>query len=177
MGYAIRLARGDEAELIGWIENEAGRIYARAGLPDDLPGLALEVIEAAIREQMVWVAVDSSDRPVGFALCWVRPGALHLRELDVLPDHMRRGLGRRLVEVVRERAAELGLERVTLTTFRDVEWNAALYRRLGFETIERGDMPGWLREIRDVEDRSELRRWPRVAMAIASRGRDPVEGA
>jgi GNAT superfamily N-acetyltransferase len=161
----IRLARPEEATELGRIEDEAGRIYASAGLPPDLEGLGRELVDAAIAEQLTWVTTDADDRPVGFALAWLRPDALHLRELDVLPTHMRRGLGRGLVELVCEHARTLGCASVTLTTFRDVAWNAPLYRRWGFEVLSLEACPTWLADIRAYEDRGELRRWPRVAMA------------
>jgi GNAT superfamily N-acetyltransferase len=172
MTATIRLAKPDEVTLIRALEDEAGRLYATAGMPADLPGLDPAVIEAAIAGRTLWVACEA-DRPIGFALVWIRTDALHLRELDVHPDHMRRGLGRRLVEFVRERAAERGLARVTLTTFRDVDWNASLYRRWGFEVLEPEDQPDWLAAIRAAEDRSVIGQWPRVAMALTATPRTP----
>ncbi|PRQ05235.1 GNAT family N-acetyltransferase [Enhygromyxa salina] len=165
LDYATRLATAAEASSILAIEDAAGRKYAEAGLPGDLDGLDPSVVAASITAGTLWVVVDRDDRPVGFALCQIRGDALHLRELDVHPDHMRQGLGRRLVELVSERAATSGLARVTLTTFRDVAWNAPLYRRWGFATLEPDAQPGWLVAVRAEEDRGELRRWPRVAMA------------
>ncbi|MFO7561758.1 MAG: GNAT family N-acetyltransferase [Enhygromyxa sp.] len=135
-----------------------------AGLPGDLEGLPPELVDAAIAEGTTWVCVDAADRPIGFALCWIREDALHLRELDVAPEHMGRGLGRALVEFVCAKAAELELGRVTLTTFAEVEWNAPLYRRWGFEVLEPAATPAWLAAIRAQEDAGELREWPRVAM-------------
>ena len=35
------------------------------------------------------------------------------------------------------RATELNLERVTLSTFRDLAWNGPYYSRLGYEVIAR----------------------------------------
>jgi GNAT superfamily N-acetyltransferase len=161
----IRPARLDEADELNTIEDKAGRIYASAGLPPDLEGVDPATIEAGIADQLLWVTTDADDQPVGFALCWLRPGALHLRELDVLPEHMRRGLGRGLVEFACVRARALGRASVTLTTFRDISWNAPLYRRWGFEVLAPEACPDWLADIRAHEDRGELQRWPRVAMA------------
>lgn len=165
MPYVIRHARTDEAELLLALEDDAGRLYGQVGMPEDLEGLPLQLVADAIADQLVWVVVDSSDQPVAFALCWIRGDALHLRELDVHPDHMRRGLGRQLVEFVSERARERGLSRVTLTTYRDVPWNAGLYRRWGFAELEPAKQPGWLAELRAEEDLSSIGRWPRVAMS------------
>ncbi len=164
MAHEIRLARLDELTRVGELEALAGQRYAEVGLPPDLEGLQPEVIFTASEQRLLWVIAEPNAPFVGFALCWERPGALHLRELDVHPAWMGKGLGRRLVEHVVEQARHRGLESVTLTTFRDVSWNAALYRRWGFETLEPPTLPTWLRDIRKEEDTGELRQWPRVAM-------------
>ncbi|MCA9699057.1 MAG: GNAT family N-acetyltransferase, partial [Myxococcales bacterium] len=130
MSAVIRLARADEVALLQQIEVEAGRLYGQVGMPEDFEGLPTDLVAAAIAEALVWV-VEEEARAVGFALCWDRGEALHLRELDVLPSHMRRGLGRMLVEHVGAQARVRGHDYVSLTTFRDVPWNAPLYRRWG----------------------------------------------
>lgn len=163
MTVAIRGARPDELDRIRELEDLAGQRYAEAGLPADLEGLSRAEVLQASTEDLLWV-IAHQDRPVGFALCWARPGALHLREIDVHPDWMGRGLGKRLVEHVVEQAERRGLYQVTLTTFRDVPWNAPLYRRLGFVDLALTETPAWLRAIREHEDRGELSRWPRLAM-------------
>lgn len=160
----IRLVQRSELERVRELEDLAGERYAQAGLPPHLEGLSPETILTASEQRLLWV-IDEPNAPfVGFALCWERPKALHLRELDVHPAWMGKGLGRRLVEHVVERARDLGLESVTLTTFRDVPWNAPLYRRWGFEVLEPSALPPWLRDVRNAEDASDLRHWPRVAM-------------
>src|SRR6185503_9462415 len=69
------------------------------------------------------VALDG-DRPVGFAHVEMLAEDLpHLEELDVHPDHGRRGIGAALVRTVCEWVARSGYSEVTLTTFRAVPWN------------------------------------------------------
>ena len=164
--YAIRLARTSELPRLTEIEDDAGEMYGEVEIDPDLPGLSREVLARGVDERLLWVVADASDAPVAFALCWRYPEALHLRELDVHPEHMRRGLGRRLIEHVRGEAHAAGLPRLTLTTFTNVPWNAPLYRRYGFERMERDAMPPWLQAIRDEEDAGPLRAWPRCAMAL-----------
>lgn len=57
---------------------------------------------------------------------------LHLGELSVDTTHGRRGIGRTLVEAVAVRAGQLGLDGVSLSTFRAVPFNAPFYAALGF---------------------------------------------
>lgn len=77
------------------------------------------------------------DVPVGFAHVEViEPLGAHLNEIDVHPDHGRRGIGTRLVTAVCNWAALAGYAFVTLTTFRDVRWNKLFYAKLGFLEVE-----------------------------------------
>jgi GNAT superfamily N-acetyltransferase len=153
----------EELDRILELEDLAGLRYADAGLPPDLEGLSPSVVYEAHVSELLWVLLHSGQL-VGFALCWSLSESLHLREIDVHPEWMGRGLGRRLVEHVVAEAARRGLRWLTLTTFRDVQWNAPLYAHLGFAIVDVADQPEWLRSIREEEDAGELARWPRVAM-------------
>ena len=163
----IRHARASELSLLPELERRAGRRFEQieelAGTPADLSPLAeLEDAHAAGR---VWVAVASGEI-VGFAYAAVVDDCCHLEELDVLPEHGRKGIGSALVRTVREHAAEAGLRGVTLTTFRDVPWNAPYYRRLGFEILETEALtPGLVAAIED-EARRGLPTEQRVVMAL-----------
>ena len=139
--YRIVLARRGDVHALRAIELAAARL---------LEGYAPEsVLAEATSERdlydaqcdgLLWVALHD-DAPVGFAhLRLTEPNAVHLQELDVHPDHGRRGVGRRLVGAVCGWAAERGLESVTLTTFRDVPWNMPFYARLGFVEIPAGEI-------------------------------------
>ena len=107
-------------------------------------------LEAAQRRGHLWVA-RADGVPVGFAHMEVlEPGIAHLEEIDVHPEHGRRGVGRRLVSAVCRWAAANGYSWVTLSTFRDVPWNLPFYARLGFEEIPLKELsPGLLCVIED----------------------------
>ncbi len=154
------------------LERRAGRrfdqIEALAGMPDDVSPLA--ELEAAHVAGRVWVAADSGEL-IGFAYAAVVGDFCHLEELDVLPDHGRRGVGTALVAAVRDYAAGAGLSGVTLTTFRDVPWNAPFYRRLGFEVLDPDELtPGLAAAFAD-EARRGLPVALRVVMALRLRQR------
>lgn len=88
-------------------------------------------------EGLLWVAADGQDAPVAFALFERLDGGLHLEEVDVHPDHARQGLGARLIDAVAAWARELGHRAITLTTYREVPWNAPYYERIGFRVLPR----------------------------------------
>jgi GNAT superfamily N-acetyltransferase len=94
--------------------------------------------------------------------------------LDVDPDFGRRGIGRRLVEAACDWARAKGSERITLSTFRDVAWNAPFYTRLGFITLLGDELSKALQELRENERRDGLDPDKRVMMyrTLAKEGRE-----
>jgi GNAT superfamily N-acetyltransferase len=121
-------------------------------------------LQRALREGHLWVAL-ADDSAVGFAhVELIETSAAHLEEIDVLPDHARRGLGTRLVMHVCRWAALAGYDAVTLTTFRDVLWNMPFYERLGFREIPPRELSPALRAVVQDETRRGLDPASRVVM-------------
>ena len=100
----------------------------------DDPPYWTEGLLRAIGDGRAWVAVDD-EAVIGFAIAWTVDGEGHLDEVAVAPDHGRRGVGRALVDEVVAWTAARQLPSITLTTFRDVPWNAPYYEKLGFVTV------------------------------------------
>ena len=105
-------------------------------LDDPGSGPALERFRAAGR---AWVAVDADDRPVAYLVSSVVDGCAHVEQVSVAAAHARRGLGAALIDHLAALAAAEGRPALTLTTFRDVPWNAPYYERLGFTVVAPGD--------------------------------------
>ncbi|MBW4721226.1 GNAT family N-acetyltransferase [Saccharothrix sp. SC076] len=82
----------------------------------------------------VWVAADPG--PVAWIAAEPVAGFAHVEQVSVHPDHARRGIGAALLDHVESWARERGLAGLTLTTFRDIPWNAPYYRRLGFTDVD-----------------------------------------
>ena len=81
-----------------------------------------------------WLAL-AAGRPVGFLLAEAHASSLFIVELSVDLDWQGKGIGRQLIACAAEHARKKGLASLTLTTFRDVPWNAPFYARLGFERV------------------------------------------
>jgi GNAT superfamily N-acetyltransferase len=134
----IRPPRHDELAALVAIEREAGALFADVGMPDiahDDPGSVdeLDPFRAAGR---AWVAVDGDDRPIAYLLAAVVDGCAHIEQVSVAPAHGRRGVGAALIDHLAAAARAEGRPALTLTTFRDVPWNAPYYERLGFAVVE-----------------------------------------
>lgn len=154
--YTIRLARVGELPLLREIERAAGQLFAEIGLDrvaEDEP-LPLDFLLAQQRLGLVWVAADESDRPIGSAAMRELDGAPHIEEISVHPAHGRRGLGKRLIETLCEWASGQAYRAVTLSTFRDVPWNAPYYARIGFRALEESELSGRLLALLDQEKRT-----------------------
>lgn len=135
--WMVRLARADELSALAEIERLAGARFETIPQVADLPEVLMPpgALSAALARRQVWVAV-AAGRPVGFAYADLIDDAVHLEELDVLPAWGRRGIGQALIAAVVDDARTRRLPAVTLTTFRDVPWNAPYYARLGFRVLD-----------------------------------------
>jgi len=169
-GYTIRLATPRDTALLPGIERAAARLFLEhaeaLGLTSEMLERTNSVQDLARAEQagLLWVAATREDTPVGFALLSEMDGAVHLDELDVHPSHARRGLGSALVKRVCESAQAAGRDGVTLSTFRDVPWNAPFYARHGFRVLRPAEMTPGLIRLREGEQGRGLRTDLRVVM-------------
>ncbi|MHB1139745.1 MAG: GNAT family N-acetyltransferase [Microthrixaceae bacterium] len=163
----VRPGRPGEAARLQQLEIEAGALFADIGMhqiADDEPP-SIELLDAAIAEERLWVAEIDLEPVAGYAMAIILDGAPHLEQVSVSPAHQRRGVGRALVNEGAEWARHLGADSITLTTFRDVAWNGPLYERLGFVTIDDADLDDALRRVRAHEIELGLdAAGPRVAM-------------
>jgi GNAT superfamily N-acetyltransferase len=162
----IRPARTEEGSLLREIERLAGDRFRDVGLPevaDDEPA-SVEVLAHYARDGRSWVAVDHLDLPIGYVLVDVVDGCAHIEQVSVRPDHQGAGVGRALIARIRTWAADRGCSAVTLTTFRDIPWNAPLYRHLGFRALSDDEIGPQLRAVREAETAHGLDPAQRVCM-------------
>ena len=138
----IRPARPDEYPALRAIEQASEELFLEIGIGPFTPDAGDHLVGAA-------VVLVVGDPAVGFASVGIVDDRPHLWQLSVLPAHGRQGHGTALVRAVCDWAVAAGHHAVTLTTFRDVAWNAPFYARLGFAVIDA--LPPGLAAIRDQE--------------------------
>jgi ribosomal protein S18 acetylase RimI-like enzyme len=156
--YAIRLARQDELPKLQVIEHAAAQLFRDTiynTIPTDDP-MPLASLEHWFTNGKIWVAVDTGDEPIGFAVVHEVDGTAYLHELDIDPKHGRQGLGARLIEQIATWAQAAGYPSVTLSTFANVAWNAPYYRRLGFRVLGDKELGPGLHEILEHETANGL---------------------
>ena len=139
--FDIRSASERDVPLLPIIEQRAAALFLdraeHLGLTaEGLQHVTSEDVLACAQQQgRLWVATVNSGEVVGFALVILVDDLAHLKEVDVLPEHGRQGIGTALVQTVCAWARGLGIPAVTLSTFREVPWNAPFYARLGFQVV------------------------------------------
>ena len=166
LNITVRPTRPGDVTALPAIEHAAGERFR------DYPELAWlaegEVISAEqhldyAERGLSWLAL-ANDQPVGFILAELHASSLFIVELSVHLDWQGKGIGRRLIACVADQARKRGLASLTLTTFRDVPWNAPFYARLGFEMIT--TLTPELREKREEETAHGLAYDARCAMRL-----------
>jgi GNAT superfamily N-acetyltransferase len=148
------------------LERAAGETFRPLGMDriaDDDPLPAAELLRFG-RAGLAWVGEDVDGTPVAYLAAEVVDGALHVEQVTVHPRAARRGLGGELLEHAAGLARARGLAALTLTTFRDVPWNAPYYERLGFRAVPEPGLGPGLRAVRRHEASIGLDAWPRVVM-------------
>lgn len=110
------------------------------------------------------MAVEAGGSLVAYLLSEPVDGVEHVEQVSVHPRAARRRIGEALIEHAADRAREAGSEALTLTTYKDVPWNAPYYARIGFRVLAEAELTPGLRKIRAHEAELGLDRWPRVAM-------------
>ena len=149
---SIRPGTAADSEVLAEIEIAAGARFREVGMDaiaDDEP-IEVAVISRAADEGRLWVAADD-DEVVGYALGVMAGSQPHLEQVSTRPDRQGLGVGRRLIDYASDWAAQQGARRLTLTTFRDVGWNAPLYEHLGFSVVADGELTDDLAAVRAHE--------------------------
>ncbi|MEU0567261.1 GNAT family N-acetyltransferase [Nonomuraea sp. NPDC005983] len=156
----------DSSELAGLVAVElaADRLFEQVGIV--FPA-GTTMIEEVTDPDTVLV---EGRPPAGFALVGWVDGNLHLEQLAVSPESMRRGIGGRLVAAVGDHALASGAPAVTLTTYRDVPWNAPWYERHGYSVMPSSEWGPELEKLVERERELGIEVAPRVVMRRLTTG-------
>jgi GNAT superfamily N-acetyltransferase len=135
----IRPATNTDADLLPEIERSSGELFRQ--IPE-LAWIADDGVQSVARHQEIigqgtaWVALSGTGIIIGFLSAEVHGTSLHIWQMSVHSDHQKHGVGRALMLAAQSWAEANKLSSLTLTTFRDVPWNAAFYQSCGFVLAE-----------------------------------------
>lgn len=135
--WSLRLARVADAAAMPAIEAAAGKLF------DNIEGLAALAGRRTIPEDRLlrYIAkghcLVASDKGqiIGFLVNQPFGRDLHIWEFDVIPSHQQQEIEAGLLRACLIDARNTGFSSVTLTTFRDVPWNAPFYEGVGFQQV------------------------------------------
>lgn len=164
----IRPATPNDFDVLREVERAAGQLFAEIGMEEianDEPP-SFEALRDYAGRGHAWVLADADDAPIGYALVDIVDGCAHIEQVSVHPDHHRQGHGRRLIDHITTWAQDRAMPAVTLTTFRDVPWNAPYYERWGFRTLTEAELTPELAEVRTREADHGLDPETRVCMRL-----------
>jgi putative acetyltransferase len=164
--FEIRPAEAGDVAILQVIEHDAARrydFYDETRFCIALPDRTVDEHRHAREHGLAMLSVIAGV-PTGFILAVSMDGRAHILELAVALDQQGRGHGRALIAAAETWAAQHGFHEMTLTTFRDVDWNTPFYASLGYDIFGvAADRPELGALIAD-EIKAGVHRAPRVAM-------------
>lgn len=153
--FTVRLARMDDAPVLGQVHCASWRSAYRDILPEEVlrrldPQERARRMRRLIAETNPWrwllVAANQDDQAVGF--CAAGPEQTghpifcgEIYGLYLLPEVQRRGLGRRLVENAHRRLQAAGMQGLVIWVLRDNRSACAFYESLGGSALLCDDLP------------------------------------
>jgi GNAT superfamily N-acetyltransferase len=167
VAHSIRFADASDIGALQAIERAADALFEEllGSEPfgtDSAPAGAARAAEPGF----LLVVAEREDGPaVGFVHVLELSATAHLEQLAVLPEHLRRGHGRALVEAAASEASARGHDRLTLRTYADIPWNRPFYEACGFAVIAPINTLFHSELVRVEEDAGLFRHGPRVLMA------------
>jgi GNAT superfamily N-acetyltransferase len=132
--WSLRLARPADALSMPEVERAAAVAFA-GEISIDPNAVRTEADYARLIRRGHCLVAHVGDAMAGFLAAEPFNRELHIWEMDVHPRFGRRGIGAGLVRAAMIDARNTGFKALTLTTFRDLAWNAPFYARLGFEEV------------------------------------------
>ncbi len=162
----LRSATAADTDTLQRIERDAA--FAFASVSETAFCLGLPVRDAGehagAQNRGLALVCERDGGALGFLLAIPLDNRAHLLEIAILQSHQRLGAGRTLIEAFHHWGKTAGFTEATLTTFRNIPWNAPFYARLGYIVIDVGaDRPELLTLIAE-EKQAGFHHAPRVAM-------------
>lgn len=163
-GYTICQAEARHLPFLNEIEMAASTIFPLGFLPAHvlLDKMPLPILREAMEQSRLWVALHERENPVGYAVLQIVDNGALLAQMDVHPDHGRKGLGTALVKRVIEESRAKGVLDLYLTTFANIRWNAPFYAKCGFVELPASEQPEFIKTILQEEQKHGLK--DRIAM-------------
>lgn len=153
LSIIIREAQSSDVEHLPNIERSAAQLFKQdsdlAWVADDSV-LSAELHQSYIQAQNSWVA-EYGDQLIGFINGVEYNNTFHICEFSVVQEWQQQGIGRALLTKLEEVMRDRKLSTISVTTFKDVPWNAPFYEQNGFIELKENDLSLFLMDILEEE--------------------------
>jgi ribosomal protein S18 acetylase RimI-like enzyme len=165
MNYNIRHATEKDLSALCDIEHESDKIFSIYHIPAITlsPKNPVSYWFPYLGHATLRIAI-SDTKILGFYLVTEIDGQAYLKQISVRPDHHQKGIGKALLQDAFLQAQQRGYIAMTLTTYRDIPFNAPLYQKYGFIAFVPDHTWPELSHIRKDEQSSDLEIRKRCAM-------------
>ena len=136
--YTVERGRKSHVEFLQAVERAAGARFRDVGMADVAAGAPtpISILENRAEVGRLFVVLEQGGVPVGFVIWSPKDGRAYIEEVSVSPDHTGHKLAARMIDALANDVRGR-LPFLSLTTFRDVPWNAPYYASLGFTELPR----------------------------------------
>lgn len=140
--FIIRRPRTSDIPLLAEVERSAAQLFRSTDLESLADGATLDpyILITIANAGYLWVATDRYNHPIGFLAGNYLSGNFHIIELSVAKSYQGRGIGSALMSTMVQQIRLEGYRSITLTTFKDLPWNAPWYAKMGFVEVKLQDM-------------------------------------
>ena len=144
MGHLIRTAVLSDLKIVQHI-SESAYVPAYESVIGTVPKPAYEDYSARVKAEQVSI-IGTEKKPFGLVVLETGDSSIAVYSIAVLPEHQRKGLGRELLRFAKNKAVEIGKERITLFTNSRMSRNVALYKSEGFIETGQREHPSRINE-------------------------------
>lgn len=165
---SFRLGTNEDIPALQSLQLSSGEPFREIGMESvaDNPPTQPSLFRASISEKLLLV-VEAEGTMAGFALLRSADKDCHLEQMSVGRPFLGQGIGTKLLTKVLELCSEHGFGRVTLSTFKEVQWNQPFYAKHGFRPLSEANLNDRLQSIRLQEEEAGLNLDERVIMVRA----------
>lgn len=162
----IREAQPADIDSLINIEASAAQLFAQDEVFADLPQDKIQTAElhqSYIQSKNSWVALFN-DQPIGFINGVEHGNTFHICKIAVAYEQQNQGVGRELLIYLENILKNRNIQLMTLTTFRNVPWNALFYEKQGFVDLADNELSLFLMDVLEEETAAGFEPYDRCAM-------------
>jgi len=161
----IRLARDEDFKFFKKIDKASTELFSQYGCDiSHIESAGEEYYREITGRHAIYVAHTDTNKLIGFCAVKIADANAYIAEISVLPEYSKQGIGTRLLEHAIYWAEINDFEYITLTTFKDIIFNAPFYKKFGFKEFIPDALWPEIKRIRKAEHDIGLEVMPRIAM-------------